>query len=161
MRNPQSLAGRHILVAEDVEAVRRTIERGLSRAGARVTCKEDGRAALELLSSGVEVDLVLTDVVMPRMGGIELARELEKIRPELPIAFMTGLGITTVSRALKDAPDISNETKERVRLVARQIGYQPNRAGVRLREEGDELAARVIRWIKTAPLRRPKVRRRP
>jgi LacI family transcriptional regulator len=55
-------------------------------------------------------------------------------RPTLKtIAFMTGLGITTVSRALKDAPDISNDTKERVRLVARQIGYQPNRAGVRLR----------------------------
>ena len=55
-------------------------------------------------------------------------------RPTLKtIAFMTGLGITTVSRALKDAPDIGSETKERVRLVARQIGYQPNRAGVRLR----------------------------
>ncbi|MCF3640092.1 LacI family transcriptional regulator [Rhizobium sp. TRM95111] len=55
-------------------------------------------------------------------------------RPTLKtIAFMTGLGITTVSRALKDAPDIGMETKERVRLVARQIGYHPNRAGVRLR----------------------------
>lgn len=55
-------------------------------------------------------------------------------RPTLKtIAFMTGLGITTVSRALKDAPDIGHETKERVRLVARQIGYHPNRAGVRLR----------------------------
>ncbi|MDK1373199.1 MULTISPECIES: LacI family transcriptional regulator [unclassified Sinorhizobium] len=55
-------------------------------------------------------------------------------RPTLKtIAFMTGLGITTVSRALKDAPDIGAETKERVRLVAKQIGYQPNRAGVRLR----------------------------
>lgn len=55
-------------------------------------------------------------------------------RPTLKtIAFMTGLGITTVSRALKDAPDISQETKERVRLVAAQIGYHPNRAGVRLR----------------------------
>jgi LacI family transcriptional regulator len=55
-------------------------------------------------------------------------------RPTLKtIAFMTGLGITTVSRALKDAPDIGAETKERVRLVARQVGYQPNRAGVRLR----------------------------
>jgi LacI family transcriptional regulator len=55
-------------------------------------------------------------------------------RPTLKtIAFMTGLGVTTVSRALKDAPDISQETKERVRLVASQIGYQPNRAGVRLR----------------------------
>lgn len=55
-------------------------------------------------------------------------------RPTLKtIAFMTGLGITTVSRALKDASDIGTETKERVKMVARQLGYQPNRAGVRLR----------------------------
>ncbi len=55
-------------------------------------------------------------------------------RPTLKtIAFMTGLGVTTVSRALNDAPDIGQATKERVRLVARQIGYRPNRAGVRLR----------------------------
>ncbi|MBL8581925.1 MAG: LacI family DNA-binding transcriptional regulator, partial [Rhizobiaceae bacterium] len=49
------------------------------------------------------------------------------------IAFMTGLGVTTVSRALKDAPDIGEETRRRVQLVARQVGYRPNRAGVRLR----------------------------
>ncbi|QDY68469.1 LacI family transcriptional regulator [Qingshengfaniella alkalisoli] len=55
-------------------------------------------------------------------------------RPTLKtIAYMTGLGITTVSKALKDAPDISTATKERVKLVAKQIGYRPNRAGVRLR----------------------------
>jgi LacI family transcriptional regulator len=55
-------------------------------------------------------------------------------RPTLKtIAFMTGLGVTTVSRALKDAPEIGVETKKRVQLVARQVGYRPNRAGVRLR----------------------------
>jgi LacI family transcriptional regulator len=55
-------------------------------------------------------------------------------RPTLKtIAYMTGLGVTTVSRALHDAPDIGQATKERVRLVASQIGYRPNRAGVRLR----------------------------
>jgi len=55
-------------------------------------------------------------------------------RPTLKtLAFMTGLGVTTVSRALKDAPEIGAETKRRVQLVARQIGYRPNRAGVRLR----------------------------
>ncbi|TKT82731.1 LacI family transcriptional regulator [Aquamicrobium sp. LC103] len=55
-------------------------------------------------------------------------------RPTLKtIAFMTGLGVTTVSRALKDAPEIGPETRRRVQLVARQIGYRPNRAGVRLR----------------------------
>ena len=55
-------------------------------------------------------------------------------RPTLKtIAFMTGLGVTTVSRALKDAPEIGAETRRRVQLVARQVGYRPNRAGVRLR----------------------------
>jgi LacI family transcriptional regulator len=55
-------------------------------------------------------------------------------RPTLKtIAFITGLGVTTVSRALHDAPDIAQATKDRVRMVARQIGYRPNRAGVRLR----------------------------
>lgn len=66
-------------------------------------------------------------------------------RPTLKtIAFMTGLGITTVSRALKDAPDIGAETKERVRLVAAQLGYQPNRAGVRLRTGKTNVIALVL-----------------
>ncbi|MDI6027880.1 LacI family transcriptional regulator [Corticibacterium sp. UT-5YL-CI-8] len=55
-------------------------------------------------------------------------------RPTLKtIAFMTGLGVTTVSRALKDAPEIGAATRKRVQMIARQIGYRPNRAGVRLR----------------------------
>lgn len=55
-------------------------------------------------------------------------------RPTLKtIAFMTGLGVTTVSRALKDAPEIGMDTRRRVQLVAKQVGYRPNRAGVRLR----------------------------
>ncbi len=66
-------------------------------------------------------------------------------RPTLKtIAFMTGLGVTTVSRALSDAPDISPATKERVRLVARQIGYRPNRAGVRLRTGKTNVIALVL-----------------
>lgn len=60
------------------------------------------------------------------------------------IAFMTGLAVTTVSRALKDAPDIGRATKERVRLVADQIGYRPNRAGVRLRTGKTNVIALVI-----------------
>lgn len=60
--------------------------------------------------------------------------EAQAGRPTLKtLAFMTGLGVTTVSRALKDAPEIGAETKRRVQMVAKQIGYRPNRAGVRLR----------------------------
>jgi len=55
-------------------------------------------------------------------------------RPNLKsIAEISGLAVTTVSRALGDAPDISRETKARVRKIANDIGYVPNRAGVRLR----------------------------
>ncbi len=55
-------------------------------------------------------------------------------RPTLrTIADLTGLAVTTVSRALNDAPDIGRATKDKVRRVASEVGYRPNRAGVRLR----------------------------
>lgn len=63
-------------------------------------------------------------------GGSGLRSE----RPTLKtIARISGLAVTTVSRALGDAPDISRTTKDRVRKIAKEIGYVPNRAGVRLR----------------------------
>ena len=55
-------------------------------------------------------------------------------RPTLKtIAEIANLGVTTVSRALKDGPEIGEDTKKRVRRIARDIGYRPDRAGVRLR----------------------------
>ncbi|MEM8786931.1 MAG: LacI family transcriptional regulator [Pseudomonadota bacterium] len=55
-------------------------------------------------------------------------------RPTLKtISRITGLAVPTVSRALNDAPDIGQETKRRVRAAAEEVGYLPNRAGVRLR----------------------------
>ncbi|MFQ1702282.1 LacI family transcriptional regulator [Loktanella agnita] len=49
------------------------------------------------------------------------------------IARISGLAVPTVSRALNDAPDIGSETKKLIRKIASEIGYVPNRAGVRLR----------------------------
>ena len=49
------------------------------------------------------------------------------------IARISGLAVPTVSRALNDAPDIKDQTKALVRRIAREVGYVPNRAGVRLR----------------------------
>jgi LacI family transcriptional regulator len=55
-------------------------------------------------------------------------------RPTLrSLAEITGLGISTVSQALRDSTEISEETRKRVKLAAQQAGYRPNRAGVRLR----------------------------
>ena len=66
-------------------------------------------------------------------------------RPTLKtIAAETGLAVATVSRALKDAPDIGEETKRRVRETAERLGYRPNRAGVRLRTGKTNVIALVL-----------------
>ncbi|MGL6208431.1 MAG: LacI family transcriptional regulator [Paracoccaceae bacterium] len=66
-------------------------------------------------------------------------------RPTLKtIALETGLAVATVSRALKDAPDIGIETKRRVREAATRLGYRPNRAGVRLRTGKTNVIALVL-----------------
>src|SRR5690349_2990326 len=79
-----------ILVVDDEEGLRRLAEEALSEAGYDVVLAEDGLAALEILHSGTRVDLLLTDVVMPRMGGVALAHQAERLRPALPIIFMSG-----------------------------------------------------------------------
>jgi LacI family transcriptional regulator len=66
-------------------------------------------------------------------------------RPTLKtIAAATGLAIATVSRALKDASDIGEDTKRRVRETAALLGYRPNRAGVRLRTGKTNVIALVL-----------------
>ncbi|MGL4415426.1 LacI family transcriptional regulator [Roseinatronobacter monicus] len=66
-------------------------------------------------------------------------------RPTLKtLARLTGLAVPTVSRALSDAPDIGLKTKEKVREFARQIGYRPDRAGVRLRTGKTNVIALIL-----------------
>jgi LacI family transcriptional regulator len=60
------------------------------------------------------------------------------------IAGLTGLAVPTISRALNDAPDIGAETKRLVRKIASEIGYVPNRAGVRLRTGRTNVIALVM-----------------
>ncbi|HEX6643935.1 MAG TPA: ATP-binding protein, partial [Gemmatimonadales bacterium] len=79
-----------ILVVEDEETVRTLASRVLSDAGYGVIRAADGAEAFNVVNDGERVDLVLTDVVMPRMSGVELADRLAKIRPDLPVVFMSG-----------------------------------------------------------------------
>ncbi len=73
----------------------------------------------------------MTDPVTP-LPDAPMHPDLEK--PTLKtIARLSGLAVPTVSRALNDAPDIGAETKRTIRRIAAEIGYVPNRAGVRLR----------------------------
>ena len=80
-----------VLFVEDQPALRRLGRRILERAGYRVLEASDGRHALEIARDlGDQIDLLVSDVVMPNMGGGELARTLRRERPELPVLFVSG-----------------------------------------------------------------------
>ncbi|NIP77954.1 MAG: response regulator, partial [Gemmatimonadetes bacterium] len=90
-RREDEAAGGTVLVVEDEPAVRKLAVRILERDGYRVLAAENGARALEVLESHAgAIDLVVTDMVMPEMGGEELAWHLSRRRPGLPILFMSG-----------------------------------------------------------------------
>ncbi len=80
-----------ILLVEDEAAVRSLLRRFLDGQGYRVVEASDGEMALEQAENrDGEIDLLLTDLVMPGMGGFELARQMESRWPDLKILFMSG-----------------------------------------------------------------------
>lgn len=85
-----TLAGLRVLLVEDDPAVRQTMSRTLDRLGLRVTPAADGAQALEVWQNHPAFDVVVTDVRMPRLGGFELAEQLWRDRPRLPVVFLSG-----------------------------------------------------------------------
>jgi signal transduction histidine kinase/CheY-like chemotaxis protein len=80
-----------VLVVEDEEAVRAVIEQALEDQGYAVVTAANGAEGLELARSRLDrIDLVLTDVVMPRLTGPQLVAELRGLRHDLPVLFMSG-----------------------------------------------------------------------
>ena len=80
-----------ILLAEDEPAVRALVQRVLTNAGYRVLPAGDGVEAAKLWREHAdEVDMILTDVVMPQMGGRGLVNEVLRIKPDLRVLFMSG-----------------------------------------------------------------------
>ena len=83
--------GRTVLVVEDEPMVRGLVSRTLRGAGYRVLLAEDGEHGLAVArASDSPIHLLVTDVVMPRLGGLELARRLGEERPGLPVLFISG-----------------------------------------------------------------------
>ncbi len=78
-----------VLVVDDEEPIREFVARALQQSGHEVQSVEDGLHALEVLSYG-QFDLLVTDIVMPGMDGIELALKVAKDYPSLIILMMTG-----------------------------------------------------------------------
>ena len=93
-----------ILVVEDSDPIRHVVCAMLSQTG--YTCLEasDGSEALHKLRGGDPIQLVLTDVVMPKMDGAELATHIAREYPWLPILFMSGYTDNPLVQAIERSP---------------------------------------------------------
>ena len=95
-----------VLVVEDHDAVRAVACRALAKLGYRVIESSDGMGALGIMKSrGAEIDVVFSDLVMPRLGGLELFEELRKIGGQVPFLLASGYG----SKELAERSDLMEQ----------------------------------------------------
>ncbi|HEY0910690.1 MAG TPA: sigma-54 dependent transcriptional regulator, partial [Bradyrhizobium sp.] len=91
-----------ILIADDQEMMRDSLAATLVRDGHEIIAAGDGAAAAARLSSGGRIDLLITDLKMPRMTGIELLAESKRLRPDMPVVLMTAFAtVATAVEAMK------------------------------------------------------------
>jgi two-component system cell cycle response regulator CpdR len=98
-----------ILLAEDDDDMRRFLVKALERAGYDVSDFDNGASAYERLREE-PFSLLLTDIVMPEMDGIELARRATEIDPDLKVMFITGfaaVALNAAAQAPKEAKILS------------------------------------------------------
>lgn len=86
---PEPIGSETLLVVEDDESVRFVLRQSLSKKGYRVLEAHNGSAALEVIEVET-IDLVVTDVVMPEMGGFELATRLNQRHSSIKVLLMSG-----------------------------------------------------------------------
>ena len=115
-----------VLLAEDDPMIADVVGSVLGEAGYEVIAFPNGQEAYQRLQEE-PFTLLLTDIVMPQMDGIELARRASEIDPELKIMFITGFAAVTLntsSRAIKDARVLSKpfHLKDLVREIDRLLG---------------------------------------
>jgi PAS domain S-box-containing protein len=90
---PTSGSKATILLVEDDEVVRRSLDTTLSLRGYEILVAASASEALKLsLAHAGEIQLLLTDLVMPSLNGVELALKIQQVRPEIKVLFMSGYG---------------------------------------------------------------------
>lgn len=90
----EMLKGKKILIAEDSKVVRKQLENFFKHSGAEITLMEDGQSAFdELMKANNKYDLLFTDIEMPRLNGIQLARKIKMLPQfvDLPIVFNSSI----------------------------------------------------------------------
>ncbi|MFO0727700.1 MAG: ATP-binding protein [Myxococcota bacterium] len=112
-----SARGRHVLVVEDEDSIRNVTTRILRHAGYRVTEARNGREAMNI-ARAEDIDLLLSDMVMPEVGGARLAAELRPGHPGMRVLFMSGYSLELAEgMACIEKPFSPAALLERVRTV--------------------------------------------
>jgi two-component system cell cycle response regulator CpdR len=114
-----------ILLAEDDNDMRSFLVRALTNAGYEVVSYDNGRSAYDRLREE-PFELLLTDIVMPEMDGIELARRATELDPDLKVMFITGfaaVALNAANKAPKEAKVLSKpfHLKDLVNEVERML----------------------------------------
>lgn len=99
-----NFAGETILLVEDDPPLREFLARVLRRAGYCVVEAANGEHALEVSERHGRIDLLITDVVMPKLGGFELARCLCARDPQLPVVYISGYSETALTNQTARGP---------------------------------------------------------
>lgn len=95
-----------ILVIDDEKDILQLISAMLTAEGYEVVAAEDGHRGLELLQDFDDIEIVITDLIMPNKEGIETIMDMHKIRPELKVLAMSGGGRGGISTYLSTAKNI-------------------------------------------------------
>jgi nitrogen-specific signal transduction histidine kinase/ActR/RegA family two-component response regulator len=95
-----------ILVVEDEEAIRRSAKRALEQLGYTVLLAEDGLAALAMLRAGVRIDLIVSDSVMPNLGGAELYERVREAGFRVPFLLASGYSPQEAALGVAYRPEV-------------------------------------------------------
>jgi two-component system cell cycle sensor histidine kinase/response regulator CckA len=124
--NTQSSHSETILLAEDQPDLRRLIAKSLQQAGYRVFAAEDGLKALEISRGyGAQLDLLITDMKMPRMDGEQLVEALRLERPGIRVLYMSGLATAAPSESFLQKPFIMRDLESLVRDLLPEQVFDP------------------------------------
>lgn len=97
-----NFVGKTILVVEDEEISRFFFEKALKKTKANLFFVNDGIQAIEMIRENTEIDLVLMDIRLPRMNGLEATASIKEMFPELPVIVQTAYALqTTQDDAIK------------------------------------------------------------
>nr|WP_314498551.1 response regulator transcription factor [uncultured Chryseobacterium sp.] len=126
-----------ILIVEDDQRVAELIQRGLSEHGFSATIAYDGLSGKKLALNN-QFDMIITDIILPKIDGLDLCKEIRQIKPDIPIIMLTALGSTDDKVEGFDAgaddyltkPFEMRELLVRIRaLLKRSHGSIPHNAG--------------------------------